>query len=146
MSTSNSPPSSWIECSRSRRASPIQRLSVLGCTPRELGWYRPVLWDPWRERDFLLKDCVEVRQAVMKWEQGSAATTPLSPRVRRSPLVELSTSCVADKQEAPLVSAVASSSAAEATRDRAVVRTGDGPAAGGETPDARVSLLALLLT
>ena len=82
----------------------------------------------------------------MKIVEGSAARTPMSACARSfNPFVR-STSCVADKQEAPLVSAVASSSAADATRDRAVVRTGDGPAAGEETPDARVSLLALLLT
>lgn len=45
-----------------------------------------------------------------------------------------------------MVSDVAGLTEADATRDRAVVRTGEGPAAVVPTGDARVSHLALLLT
>lgn len=53
---------------------------------------------------------------------------------------------VPDTQEAPLVSDVAGRIDAAATRDRAVVRTGDRPATSLPPREARVSLLALLLT
>ena len=45
-----------------------------------------------------------------------------------------------------MVSDVASPSQAEAIRDRAVVRTGEGPAFSFPTREVRGSVLALLLT
>lgn len=45
-----------------------------------------------------------------------------------------------------MVSDVAGCMQPEATRDRAVVRTGDGPATALPTREAHASLLALLLT
>jgi hypothetical protein len=53
---------------------------------------------------------------------------------------------VPDTREAPLVSAVARPFAAEATRDRAVARTGEGPVAAAPSRDSRSTPLALLLT
>ena len=49
-------------------------------------------------------------------------------------------------READMVSDVAGRWSAGAARDRAVVRAGDGSAAGAPNLDARPSLLALLLT
>ena len=48
--------------------------------------------------------------------------------------------------EALLVSDVAGPTVAEATRDQAVVRTGEGPAAVFPSRETRPTLLALLLT
>jgi len=58
----------------------------------------------------------------------------------------LAAGCLLPGREAPMVSDVASPTAAEATRDRAVVRTGEGLAAVFPSREARPSLLALLLT
>jgi hypothetical protein len=96
-------------------------------------------------RDFLLVEDVE--QGTRNKELEGAAQAPwYLPVLQSGSLVPSSLFLVPNLQEAPLVSDVASRTEADATRDRAVVRTGEGPAIDFPTREARATLLALLLT
>ena len=86
----------------------------------------------------------EVEHGIRSKELEEARTSAC-PLHASSWLVPHPLRLVPDKREAPLVSDVAGRIAADATRDRAVVRTGEGTASGGSAVATRSSLLALLL-
>jgi hypothetical protein len=96
-------------------------------------------------RDFLLVEDVE--QGTRNKELEGAAQAPwYLPVLQSGSLVPRSLFLVPNLQEAPLVSGVSGRLKADANRDRAVVRTGEGPAVVFPSREARASLVALLLT
>ena len=88
----------------------------------------------------------DMERETRTWELKQVACAQSLLLVSRSRLVPGAQFVVPHSQEAPMVSDVASPSQAEAIRDRAVVRTGEGPAFSFPAREVRGSVLALLLT